>query len=67
MILHAPGNGNIDEIINKFNYKLTKEHSFYRIKYYKSFINNFSKYFITEIIILFIILFIIIKKYLKKV
>jgi hypothetical protein len=66
MILHAPGNGNIDDIIIKFNYKLTTKYNISKILYYKSLLKNFGKYFIPELTLISIILFIICYKIYKK-
>ena len=70
MILHAPGNGNINDVIIKFNYKLTKNNLISRIKYFKYLFDDYAKYFITEMTIFFILIFIICynihKKFKKK-
>lgn len=61
VILHAPGNGNIDEIVEKLGYKLDKKYKFNRPEY----LYNVTKYQIKHIydeimlVLVLIILFIL--------
>jgi hypothetical protein len=71
MILHGPGNANLDDIILKYNYKLTKKNDESRLKYMFTTIKNYYKYFTMEIfmliiVIILIIIYIINKKKLNK-
>jgi hypothetical protein len=66
MVLHGPGNTNLDDIILKYNYKLTKKNNDSRIKYSIRAINNYYKYFIKEIFILVIFIVLLILYFLNK-
>ncbi len=67
MILHAPGNGNIDDIIIKFNYKINIKNDISKLQYYKTLLSDYGKYFIPELTLISIILFIICYKIHKKI
>ena len=60
MILHGPGNANLDDVILKYNYKLTNKNNDSRINYTFSTIKNYYKYFITEIFVLVIFIVLLI-------
>jgi hypothetical protein len=66
MILHGPGNANLDDIILKYNYKLTKKNNESRIKYMFTTIKNYYKYFYLEIFILIVFIVLLILYYLNK-
>ena len=66
MIMHGPGNANLDDIILKYNYKLTKKNNDFRTKYMFSTINNYYKYFYLEIFMLVVFIVLLIIYFLNK-
>jgi hypothetical protein len=65
-ILHGPGNANLDDIILKYNYKLTKKNDESRLKYMSITIKNYYKYFTMEIFITIILIILLIMYFINK-
>ncbi len=59
MILHGPFNANLDDIILKYNYKLTSKNNDSRLKYSLNTIKNYYKSFDLEIYILTIFIYLL--------
>ena len=70
MVLHGPGNANLDDIILKYNYKLTSKNKDSKFNHNINLIKTYYMYFKMEILILIIILciisYFIYKRYRKK-